>query len=172
MSKTDKTALLVIDVQAGFFKDDMSVHQSDVILQRIKGLIDKARSANIDVIYVRHDEAPEFDGPIHPEIAPRTDEVIVSKMTPDSFFETNLGDVLKEKATMKLVIVGMQTEFCVDTTTRRAKSEGYQVTLVSDAHSTFDSDYTPISAEQIIGHHNAVLEGFAEVKPMSEIVFN
>ena len=70
----------------------------------------------------------------------------------------------------KLIIAGIQTEFCVDTTTRRAYSLGYQVTLVQDAHSTWDTEN--ITAAQIIAHHNLTLGGwFAKLCPAAEVAF-
>ena len=68
----------------------------------------------------------------------------------------------------------MQTELCVDTTCRRAISLGFDVTLVSDGHTTIDGD---LPAESIIGHHNAVLPRLAHpshrvlVRPGSEVSF-
>ena len=67
-----------------------------------------------------------------------------------------------------LIITGMQTEYCVDTTCRRAYSLGYRVTLVKDAHSTWGTDL--LTAPQIIAHHNEVLGGwFAKLKEADEI---
>ena len=172
MTKSSKQALVVIDVQTGFIDGQMAVYQSNTMLARIKALIQKARSANVDVIYVRHDEEPEFDGDIHSDIAPHENEAVISKMTPDSFYQTNLHDVLQEKGVTQLVIVGFQTEMCIDTTTRRAKSQGYTVTLVSDAHSTVDFEGNVISAETMIAYHNSILDNFAYIKPMAEIVFD
>ncbi|TQR10931.1 isochorismatase family protein [Psychrobacillus soli] len=60
-----------------------------------------------------------------------------------------------------LVIAGIQSEVCVDTTCRRAFSKEYKVTLVSDAHSTWDSK--EFLAQQIISLHNDVLRWFADV---------
>lgn len=91
----------------------------------------------------------------------RQGDRIVEKTTPDSFHKTNLNQVLQEKEIEHVIISGMQTEYCVDTTTRRAFSEGYKVTLVSDAHSTFHTDV--LRAEDIIKHHNVVFGAFADV---------
>ncbi len=72
-------------------------------------------------------------------------------------------------------MVGAQSNYCVDTTSRRAVSVGYDVTLVSDAHTTEDSDV--LTAEQIIAHHNSTLDHFwagehvIRVKPADEIAF-
>ena len=57
-----------------------------------------------------------------------------------------------------LIIAGIQTEYCVDTTCRRGCSLGYEVTLVEDAHSTWDTEH--LTASQIIDHHNQVLSGW------------
>jgi len=87
---------------------------------------------------------------------------------PDAFQATNLQRELESKGIKRLIVTGVQTEYCVDTTCRRAYSLGYDVTLVKDAHSTWDTDH--LSAPQIIAHHNHVLGGwFAELKEANEI---
>jgi nicotinamidase-related amidase len=68
-----------------------------------------------------------------------------------------------------VIITGVQTEYCVDTTCRRAYSLGYHVVLIRDAHSTYDTN--TLTASQIIAHHNNILGGwFAELKETSEIM--
>ncbi len=92
---------------------------------------------------------------IHPAIAPIAGEAIVDKRTPDAFHETALAATLAAGGTTRIVVVGAQTEFCVDTTCRRAFSSGYEVALVSDGHSTWDND--TLTADQIIRHTNRTL---------------
>ena len=65
---------------------------------------------------------------------------------------------LKARGIGHLIIAGIQTEYCIDTTCRRASSLGYEVTLVADAHSTWDTEH--LSAWQIIDHPNQVLSGW------------
>ena len=156
-----KVALLLIDVQNCMF-DPAPVYNSAALLERLQSLIDRARASNTPVIYVQHNGpagAPHAPGEpgwaIHPAIAPRSGETIVQKTTPDSFYQTTLKVELAAKDIEQLVIAGIQTDYCVDTTCRRAMSEGYAVTLVSDAHSTWGD--SGLSAEQIIAHHNQVL---------------
>lgn len=73
------------------------------------------------------------------------------------------------------MIAGLMTQYCVDTTCRRAVSLGFDVTLVADAHTTADSD--TLQVEQIVAHHNALLDGFdagsatIRVTPLAQVAF-
>jgi len=171
------TALLVIDVQNGMFAEDHPVYQGAGLLDTIGDLLTKARAAQVPVIYIQHNGGPghplepgSVGWPIHPAIAPAEGEPVIGKTTPDSFHETMLQQELEARGVVKLVVAGIQTECCVDTTCRRAASLGYQTTLVRDAHSTWDS--RTLSAAQIIAHHNDALDGwFVTPKLASEIGF-
>ena len=164
-----KTALLVIDVQTGFTDGDPAVFDAPGMLARIHSLIAHARTADVPVIFVRHVEALEYDGPLHPTLDMQPGDPVIDKLTPDSFYETTLQETLQGLGVESLVLAGFQTEYCIDTTARRAFSQGYRVTLVADAHSTFPGE--TLTAEQIIAHHTGVLRGFAAVKPIAKISF-
>ena len=84
-----------------------------------------------------------------------SNDLRIRKTTPDSFHRTELADILNKGAITDLVICGMHTEFCVDTTTRRALALGYPVVLVADAHTTASKEH--LSAPDIIRHHNETL---------------
>lgn len=171
-----KTALLMIDVQNCMF-DPAPVYNSALLLERLQSLINRARASSTPVIYVQHNGptgAPHAPGEpgwaIHPAIAPQPGETIVQKTTPDAFYQTTLKVELAAKSIEQLVIAGIQTDYCVDTTCRRAASEGYNVTLVSDAHSTWGD--SGLSAQQIIDHHNQVLGNwFAKLVTTEAIQF-
>ncbi|HDR4909983.1 cysteine hydrolase family protein [Bacillus cereus] len=169
-----KKALIVIDVQAGMYTAGMPVHNGGKFLQTLQELIMECRSNDIPVIYIQHNGPKDHplekgtDGwRIHAAIDPQEGDNIVEKTTPDSFHNTNLSEVLQEKGIEHVILSGMQTEYCVDTTTRRACSEGYKVTLVSDAHSTFNTEV--LRAEDIVKHHNAVLGAFADVVEVKDL---
>lgn len=174
MSKN--SAFLVIDVQEGMFDEAYPVYAGDLLLARIGVLIANARSREVPVIYIQHNEGPgeplATNTPgwkVHSAIAPTDGDLTIQKRTPDSFYETNLQDELTKLGVHRLVVTGMQTEMCVDTTCRRAFSLGYDVVLVTDAHSTMNSER--LSASQIIEHHNGVLKWFADTAEHAEIVF-
>ena len=174
-----KTALLVIDVQYGIFKrkeyDGMAIYNEQGFLYNLKYLIQKARNSHSPVIYIQHlykDFPPMEKGQplwdVHPDIKPEQGDVIIEKSYADAFQDSALEEVLKSLNISDLVITGLQTPYCVDTTCRRAFSLGYRNILVSDGHSTLDSDI--LSAELIIAHHNSILGSqFAELKPAHEV---
>ena len=76
---------------------------------------------------------------------------------------TNLEEILKSKGIDNLVICGYASEFCVDTTVRRAAALGFTVSLVSDAHTTHDKDH--VSASKIREHHNCTLPNITSFGP-------
>jgi nicotinamidase-related amidase len=175
-------ALLVIDVQVAMIDDDPPPHRHDEVLANIRAVIDKARAARTPVIYVQHEHATyapmKRDAPgwqIHPTIAPLPGDRIVYKKASDSFYGTPLRSQLDALGITDLVIAGLQTELCVDTTCRRAISLDYDVTLVADGHTTWDSG--DLTAVQLIAHTNAALANLAHpthtivTKPAAEIAF-
>lgn len=165
------TALLIINAQVNMFGPE-PVHRAADVLAILRQLLDQARAAGATVIFVRNNrEADELSSAgwnIHPQLAPLPGEAIIDMTQPDAFYRTGLSGALNERGIRRLIIAGMQTEYCIDTTTRRANSLDFEVSLVADGHSTVAGI---LSAEQIIGHHNHVLRAFADVRPAAEIDF-
>jgi nicotinamidase-related amidase len=90
------------------------------------------------------------------------------KTTPDSFLRTDLQTLLQQHAITNLIICGMHTEFCIDTTTRRALALGYPVVLVADGHTSAGNAH--LSAAQVIAHHNATLTNISSFGPSVQAV--
>lgn len=164
-----KSALLVIDVQQGLCEGDHAASQSRQVIARINRVAEKARAAGALVIFIQHESKSGYlefetaawqlaDG-LHAEPS----DLRIRKTTPDSFHRTDLEQVLKQHAVTDLVICGMHTEFCVDTSTRRALALGYPVILVKDAHTTEDKEH--LSADQIVRHHNETLTNISSFGP-------
>ncbi|MEN6668771.1 cysteine hydrolase family protein [Psychrobacter sp. B38] len=156
-----KAAVLVIDVQNILFNPMPRPFEADLVVERINQVTAWARANKALVIYVQHEQ-------IHSEIAFETTgwqlqthlnvadgDQLVRKTTPDSFLHTDLEALLKKNHIEHLIVCGYATEFCIDTTVRRAAGLGYSIELVSDAHTTHDKPHA--SAEQIRAHHNATL---------------
>ncbi len=168
--------LLVIDIQKGLFTiPDYPVFNHEALIEKVNLLISKFRAAGLPVIFIQH-ENPNVpflkrgaDGwKIHDSLDYDENDPAVFKKTPDSFHNTNLLELLKDRNVDELFITGIQTEYCVDTTCRRAFSLGFKTTLVSDSHSTFNS--AVIEAPKIIEHHNKIIgTWFAALKNAEEI---
>jgi nicotinamidase-related amidase len=166
---TVATALLVIDVQQGLCEGEHAAFESSEVIGRINAVSAKARTANIPVIFIQHEAKSgplEFNSPtwqlatgLHVE----STDLRIRKTTPDSFLYTELESTLRGYAITDLIICGMHTEFCVDTTTRRALALGYPVTLVSDAHTTEGNEH--VTPRQVIEHHNATLCNISSFGP-------
>ena len=150
------TALLVIDVQNDVVAN---AFQRNEIVATIGGLIDKARSEHVPVIWVQHadDElATNTEGwRFVPELERRKSEPLVHKSYGDSFEDTSLEKELADLAVGRLVVTGAQTDACIRATLHGAFVRGYDTTLVSDAHTTEDfSDYGLPPADKVIAHTN------------------
>src|SRR5690606_36378807 len=168
-----KTALLIIDAQNEMFDPSNPVYQSEKLLENLRSLINKARSAQVPVIYVQHNDAglvKETDfWQIHSSLTPKEEDLVIQKWSADSFQETGLLETLKSEGIQQLVIGGNQTEHCIASTTQSASDLGYDVILAKDAHGTWDSD--GISAEQIISQQNGLLSHFATLQETTDITF-
>ena len=172
--------MMIIDVQSAFFDKNgtICVYRGEELLKTVKNLISRARKASVPVIYVQHDgdkgtpfEPGKPGWPIHPAIAPLGSDLVIHKRTPDSFYGTTLQTELEQRGIRKLIITGIQSDWCVDTTVRRAYSLEYEVTVVEDAHSTYDTKI--LKAPQIIAHHNSIFGGrFAKLRKADEINFS
>ena len=95
-------------------------------------------------------------------------DVRVRKTTPDSFNQTELAALLKARHIDALVICGMHTEFCVDTTCRRAMALGWPVWLAADAHTSAGN--AALTPQQVIAHHNATLANISSFGPRTRAV--
>jgi len=171
-------ALVIIDVQQGMFTfPGYTPHDGEATVARIGGLLSRARNSGTPVFFVQHDGgegdplaagSPGF--PFLSELAPAQGESVTVKRHSNAFQETDLDQKLKRSGIDRLIVCGMQTEFCIDTAVRAAFEREYKVVLVSDGHTTFDTKTLP--GAQIIAHHNAVLGGgFAKAMPADEVEF-
>jgi len=153
----NKKALMVIDVQNGVV--DYARNRNAAVSQ-IHDLVDRARAASVDVIWVQHSED---DMPIDseywqivPELKPAKNERIIHKLWRSSFEETDLEDALEEMGVGHLIICGAQSNYCIRHTIHAAIERGLDVTLIEDAHMTIDESWNglPIPAELIIAELN------------------
>ena len=174
------SALLVIDVQVGVMVD---AFERDSKISNMAKAIDKARAEGVPVIWVQHSdgglvlESPDWE--IVPELEPLASEPKVRKTFRSSFVETNLEEVLKDLGVSHLFVCGAETNNCVRHTSHTALEMGYDLTLISDAHTTtgFEWNGYIIDAARVIDDQNTnfldyVLPGrTARAVPVAELSF-
>jgi nicotinamidase-related amidase len=150
------TALLVVDFQNGVVKN---AHGRDAVVANIRSLVDKARRERVSIVWVQHSDEQIAKGSedwrIVPELSPGDAEPLIQKSYGDSFENTNLETVLSGLRVGRLVIVGAQTDACIRSTLHGAFVRGYDVTLVSDAHTTESQvEWGAPPPELVIAHTN------------------
>jgi nicotinamidase-related amidase len=133
------TALIVVDVQNGVVA---GAHERDTIVANIGCLVDKAREADVPVVWVQHNDDGLVQGneawQIVPELSPDESEPVVQKRYGDSFEDTALESLLSDLGVGRLVVAGAQTDMCIRSTLHGALARGYDALLVKDAHTTED----------------------------------
>ncbi|MEU4561227.1 cysteine hydrolase family protein [Actinoplanes sp. NPDC023936] len=150
------TALLVIDVQNGVVA---GAPRRDQVIANINTLLAKARLEDVPVIWVQHSDdglvRGSDDWQLVPELARRDAEPLVHKEYGDSFEATELEELLAARKVGRLVVTGAQSDACIRATIHGGFVRGYDVTLVSDAHTTEDlTEYGAPAPEQVIAHTN------------------
>ena len=139
--------LLVIDTQKGI--TDSRLYGFETLRANIKALIAQARAAGAEVIYVRHDDGPgtgfsvgddEFQ--IFEEFAPLEGERIFDKRVNSALHPSvGLSAYLAEKGEKRLMVVGLQTDFCIDATVKSGFDLGYEMIVPEHTNSTFDNPF-------------------------------
>lgn len=170
------TALLIVDVQNDYFPGgSMELCGSVEASLRIRDILGCCRIKSIPVVHVQHQSVrpgaafmvPGSNGAaIHDNVKPLDSEKVFLKFFPNSFRGTGLDDYLKENSITKLVITGMMTHMCIDTTVRAAYDLGYQCIVAPDCCATRDLaiDGRVIPARDVHDSFIAALNGtFARV---------
>ena len=175
--------LLLIDIQNDYFPGGaMELVNPLAALDNAEKLLAHFRKQNLPVIHVQHINVregatfflPNTEGvKIHERLTPQADEDVVIKHTPSSFYQTDLAKILKDKQIDQLVVAGMMTHMCIDTTVRAAKDYGLEITVAEDACATkdlvFDGESLPAATVQKV--FMAGLNGmFAKVMKTEELL--
>jgi nicotinamidase-related amidase len=194
-----RVALLVIDVQREYFDPDgpAYVEHARDIVANVNRLVDVFRVHGLPVVFVRHAHRPDgsdagrmgdFAAPDEeesfvegtpraefiPELPVEPTDVVVTKRRYSAFLGTDLEGVLRTAGTRAVVICGLMTSFCCETTARDAHGRDYEVLFAADAVEGPDLE----DAEGRAVPHDAVLAGtltalragFAEIVTAGEVV--
>lgn len=167
-------ALIVIDIQEGLVKENPFDTKNFII--NTKAIIQHFRDQNIEVIFIRHSEDEGLlamgsdNWQVYHELKPQENEKIFNKYYNSIFKDTELKEYLNRKNITDLTFVGMQVEFCIDTSVKVGFEYGYKITIVEDAISTFDNEHLP--ADKILSFYKEKIwrNRFAQLKTTKEIL--
>lgn len=177
-------AILVIDVQESFQarEDEWATVSAPDIVDRVTRVVDHGRAAGDLVAWILHEE-PGTAGPFDPDsgyvrlqegLAPQPHDVHVAKRVHNAFTGTGLADDLRARGVTEVVVTGIRTEQCCETSARVASDLGFDVTFVLDATATHPHeawDGGLLSAEEIQRATASALDGrFARVTTIAEFV--
>lgn len=175
-------ALLLVDIQNDYFPGGaMEVVGADAAGAQAAKLLEAFREQRRPVIHMQHIAKrpgatfflPGTPGAeIHSRVRPKGDEAVLQKHFPNSFRETALLDHLRQTKVSSLVIAGMMTHMCIDTTTRAAADLGFACSLAHDACATRPLSFNgvQVSAESVQAAYLAGLNGlFAKVRSVNEL---
>ncbi|KNB51388.1 cysteine hydrolase family protein [Streptomyces caatingaensis] len=142
---TGNSVLLVIDVQESFRqRANWAATSNPDVVRNVGRLVDAQRAKGEPVVWILHSEPgsgtvfdPErgFNRPIE-GLEPAAGEPVLTKTSHNAFTTTNLQQLLTQQGVHEVVISGIRTEQCCETTARVASDLGYDVTFVTDATAT------------------------------------
>ena len=164
--------LLVIDMQKGIVDEDLYAY--DTFLDRTVRLVDAARKNNVEVIFVQHDAGKGSGLSVGDEafeiidrIRPEQGEKVFVKTINSCFGNKDFKAYMKSQKDKRLMIVGLQTNYCIDATVKSAFERGYDVIIPEGTNSTFDNDY--MTGETAVRYYNEdVWDGLANVVSFDE----
>jgi nicotinamidase-related amidase len=173
---TDARApVIVIDLQTLMFKADPPLWDASGLEARVRAVLAWARREGRKVAFVRHDGRPgeaiaegAWGWPVWPALGQAEDEPTFRKSVGDSFSNPDLVAWVRGQGADGVILLGAQSDQCVAASTSGALERGLAVTVVEDAHSTWD--WNGETAAQIIARLNArFAEAGATVVPVNAL---
>ena len=149
--------LLVVDMQKGLVDEEL--YDYEAFLGRTVRLIDAARKNNVEVIYVQHDAGPgsgmtagDNSFEIADQVSPKAGEKVFVKTINSCFGNRDFREYMEQQADKRLMIIGLQTNYCIDCTVKSAFERGFEVIIPEGTNSTFDNDY--MTGETTVRYYN------------------
>ena len=157
--------------------NDRTLYQFALFETNVKRLITVARQNDVEVIYIRHDDGvgkPLTKGmegfEIYEGFAPATEEKIFDKFANSAFKETGLLEYLKGKGEDEIVVIGLQTDYCIGATIKSGFENGFKMIVPENVNSTFDNAF--MSGEQSYKYYNEFMwkDRYAECISVEETI--
>jgi ureidoacrylate peracid hydrolase len=181
-------ALLVVDVQNDFCSSDgafgrlgRDLHRVQEMVPRLKRVIEAARRVGATVIFARYAQTPATESDVHLEqrgrgradieycqegtegaefyeVAPQSDDPIVTKHRYSAFINTDLNLILRSKGIRTLVMTGVATNGCVEATARDGFMHDYYIVFVDDCAATYSNEQHQATLNNIRDAYGIVVD--------------
>ena len=170
----NKRALLIIDMQKGSFTSKTPRFDTKGVVKRMNELSDLFRKSELPVIYIQHDgtgtgefEKGTFEWELLNSLNVESTDILIDKYANDVFYNSELQAKLTELNATELLITGCATDFCVESTVQSALAKDYNITVVSNGHTTGERPH--LTAEKVIEHYNWVWQNMIPTKGKIEV---
>ncbi len=167
--------LLVIDTQKLITNEKL--YEFEMFVSNVKEIIHEARANNIEVIYVRHDDGigneltkGTHGFEIYEKFQPINDEKIFDKKVNSAFKWTGLLEYLIDKGEKDIIIVGLQTDYCIDATIKCGFEHGFNIIVPAYTNTTVNNKF--MSAKQSYQYYNEFMwnSRYAECISLDETI--
>ena len=164
--------LLVVDMQKCLVDEELYAY--DTFIDRTARLIGAARKNRVEVIFVQHDAGPgsgltagDSGFEIADQVVPEKGEKVFVKTINSCFGNKDFKAYMEQQEDKRLMIIGLQTNYCIDATVKSAFERGFEVIIPEGTNSTFDNDY--MTGETTVRYYNEdVWDSVADVIPFEE----
>lgn len=153
-----KRALIVIDLQNGVCYGEQQLFHLDEMIVRVNQRIETYRNQRAPIIFVQHEDSDlvkdSVDWQLHPGLQTKTTDLFIDKTHANSFYQTNLQQILQSKGVAELEIWGAQTQYCVDSTVKFAHGLGYPIFMETGGSTTVNNEF--MNAEETIAFYERI----------------
>ncbi|NFT07449.1 cysteine hydrolase [Clostridium botulinum] len=165
--------LLVVDTQKLITNENL--YKFNKFVSNVEKIIATARQNNIEIIYVRHDDGAENEltkgtegFEIYEKFIPYKEEKIFDKKVNSAFKDTGLLEYLISKGEKDIIIVGLQTDYCIDATIKCGFEHGFHMIIPAYSNTTVENKFMP--AEQTYRYYNEFIWNgrYAECIPLEQ----
>lgn len=171
----NRRALLIIDMQKGSFIAKTPRFDTDGVVKRINELASIFREQNCPVIFIQHDgtgtgefEKNSKEWENLDELIVESGDIFIDKYVNDVFYNSKLQSKLTELHVNELFITGCATDFCIESTIQSALTKNYNITVVSNGHTTGERPH--LKAEKVIEHYNWVWQNMIPTEGRIEVI--
>ena len=161
-------------MQKGSFTSKTPRFDTEGVVKRINELAKLFRKLELPVIYIQHNgtgtgefEKNTSEWELLNALNIEPTDIMIDKYANDVFYNSEIQAKLTELNVNELFVIGCATDFCIESTVQSASTKDYNITIVSDGHTTGERPH--LSAKKVIEHYNWVWQNMIPTKGKIEV---